>query len=136
MICSAENPQELSRWVSLPPNEREKEFKPFKIRQKLDDADGFKERRRGQAYKLFCQYATHPTPEGFCVISPEGWTKIGPFPSKDQLTACVQELAKHFSYACLLFGAQFKSDDMEVLEAKARFLAVHGEWKKRYFPEK
>ena len=48
------------------------------------------------------------------------------------MIACIQELAKHFPYACLLFSGQFTSDDAEVLTAKARFLAVLEVWRKRY----
>lgn len=46
-------PQELSYWVDLSPKDREKRFKPFKVREKLDKADGFKEERRAEAYKRF-----------------------------------------------------------------------------------
>jgi hypothetical protein len=124
--------QELADWVSLSPADREKQFKPVEVRRKLDAFDGYTERLRGEAYKLFCQYGAHPTPEGFCIISPEGWTQIGPFPSEERVIACIQELAKHFPYACLLFSGQFTSDDAEVLTAKARFLAVLEVWRKRY----
>ena len=126
------DPKELECWVTLPPQDREKRFKPFEVRKKLDEADGLKNELRAEAYKQFCQYAAHPTPEGFRVISPEGLTKVGPFPSEKALGACIEELAKHFSYACFLFSKSFESSDEEVLVAKARFVETYQDWAQRY----
>jgi len=127
------DPEELSLWESLPAKDREKRFKPFELRKKLDLFDGFKHQQRARAYKLFCEHAAHPTPNGFEVISPAGVTQVGPFPSKEALTACIQELAKHFPFACFLFSKQVASDDAEVLAAKASFLETYKVWKERHY---
>ena len=66
------------------------------------------------------------------MISPGGMTQVGPFPSKESLTACIEELAKHFPFACLLFSGQIKSDNSEVLAAKERFLSMLNTWKSRH----
>ena len=46
------NPNELSLWVRLPAKDKEKQFKPYQVRKKLDEADGFKEQQRGRAYSF------------------------------------------------------------------------------------
>jgi hypothetical protein len=62
-------------------------------------------------------------------------TQVGPFPSKDSLTSCIEQLAKHFPLVCPFFSAKIESNDPEVLAAKARFLDTHKSWKDRYYGE-
>src|SRR5207253_837503 len=76
----------LEAWIKLEPREREKAFRPVKVRELLDDMDGFTKRKRADAYKLLSNYAAHVSPEGFKIIPPGGLTQIGPYPSKEILT--------------------------------------------------
>lgn len=124
--------QKLRRWMSANASEREREFKLVAVREHLDRLDGYKEKRRAQAYKLFSSYAAHVTPDGFRIISPAGMTQIGPFPSREVLTALIQELAKHFSYTCVLFGTAIKDPVSEILVVKAAFLRTLDAWAGRY----
>lgn len=68
------------------------------------------------------------------MISPEGQTQVGPFPCERTFGACIEEIVKHFTYACVLFSAEFQSDHAEVVAAKARFLGTYANWKRQYLP--
>jgi hypothetical protein len=127
-------PAEIARWHSLPAKQREKEFAPFRVRDKLDKADGNKERRRAAAYKALSTYASHPTPEGFHIISPNLMTQIGPFPNADRIEAFLQELAKNISYAAIVAGGLVPKDSDAGYELKKSFLRPLNFWLERYMP--
>src|SRR5215510_8651515 len=44
-------------------------FRPVRGRLTLDDRDGFRERKREQAYKLLCELAGHPNEKGFRLLT-------------------------------------------------------------------
>jgi hypothetical protein len=89
----ASDSAELQRWIEMPAEEREKHFKPWKVRKKLDERDGFQQQKRKAAYRMLSSYGAHPTPEGFSVISPDNMTALGPFPSAPRFKALVEEAA-------------------------------------------
>lgn len=123
----ASDANELELWIALTPKKREEHFKPWKVRKKLDDRDGFKERKRDAAYKLLSSYAAHPTPEGFSVISPENMTQLGPFPSALHFKALLEEAAMRVTDAalkCLKHAGEPRSD---LTAKKATFLS-HVDW--------
>ena len=57
---------------------------PVRVRMTLDDRDGFKERKRGQAYKVLCELAGHPNEMGFRLLTGKaGGDAYGPFFTAD-----------------------------------------------------
>lgn len=128
--------KELLRWYSLPDKERRKAFKPVSVREKLDARDGFTERKRQQAYDLLSQYAAHPTPEGFTVISPNAMMQVGPFPSEKNLKAALQELAKHVANVSVLVGAVVKAKKPEELARKVTYYGRLQLWSEAYLKPK
>lgn len=54
------NPEGLRLWVRLSPRDRERRFKPYEIRKKLDDADGYS-KSSDAAKRTSCSVSTLPT---------------------------------------------------------------------------
>jgi hypothetical protein len=125
----------LSRWMTVDKKTRGKEFQQAKIRKYLDDLDGFTEKKRAQAYSLLSEYAAHATPYGFHIISPEGMTRIGPFPSKDRLTALFQELTKHLQMSCIHIVALIDPKDDNILSTAMAFQGDLAIWRALYMPK-
>jgi hypothetical protein len=125
----------LRRWIAFSPKERRKEFSPVKVRDRLDELDGYKERKRAQAYALLSQHAAHVDPGGFHVISPGNMTQIGPFPSESVLTALFQELAKHLQWACIHLLILLQPSDQSILSAKDKLERTLIAWRARYILE-
>lgn len=126
--------QNLTSWLSLDDRSRMREFKPVRVREKLDALDGYKARKRQKEYDLFSQHAAHPGPHGFRVISPNNMTQIGPFVSKEVLTAVFQELAKHLTMAVSHLLSSLQPAEPEVLSQMKTFRANLSDWRARYLP--
>ena len=122
----------LTEWRTLPAKERERRFGPFAVRSRLDVMDGYKEAKRAAAYKLLSTYASHPSPEGFRIISPDGMTKVGPFPDAGLLTAGLQELSKHLAYAAIVISGHVESDDCTVLSVEQTYFDKLDRWNTKY----
>ena len=127
-------PSQLTQWRTLSEKDREKNFKPVKVRERLDKLDGYKEEKRKQAYKLLSQQGAHVSPDGFSLISPDNLTAVGPFPDERRLKATIEELVKHLSFTAVVFCTSIKSGNEIVLSTKARFFHQLEGWRERYFP--
>ena len=128
------DPGTLSEWRTMDDKERNKNFKPVRVRERLDALDGHKEKRREQAYKMLSQHAAHVSPAGFSLISPEAMTQVGPFPDEGRLRAVMEELASHLGYATVIVCNLIISEDATVLKIKQVFLRVLEAWQRRYLP--
>lgn len=128
----ATDAEAAAQWHTLPDADRKRVFSPLKVRTKLDDRDGFKERKRQKAYDDLSRYASHPTPEGFTLISPENTTQIGPFPDERLLRAALQELVKRAANVSVLIGSIIKTDDRPFLLFKSGFYSQLRQWSDRY----
>lgn len=71
----------IMEWHSLSEKERKDKFHPVKIRDTLDNRDGFKEMKRKESYNNLCNLAAHPTPKSFNMLRPiqNGDAHCGPF---------------------------------------------------------
>jgi hypothetical protein len=125
---------QLRKWIDLDERSRNREFKQVTVRKLLDELDGFREQRRGEAYRLLSKHAAHVNPDGFHVISPDNMTQIGPFPSEDALVALFQELAKHLQWACIHLLKLLHSENPTILLAKDAFERALISWRRRYMP--
>lgn len=128
-------PAKIANWRSLPARKRESLFKPMKVRERLDELDGFREKNRAKAYKLLSTYAAHPTPEGCAVIAPGSMMQIGPFPNEERLTAGLQDLAKYVISAAFIIDRHVANGNNDVLAAERAFLAESASWRSKYMPE-
>ncbi len=127
-------PDEIRKWTTLKPKERESRFSTFAVRKKLDDFDGNKKSLRSEIFKALSTYAAHPTPEGFAIISPNMMTQVGPFPDAERMTAVLQELAKHVSYTAVVCGTHAPDDHATASKMKAEFLVPLNKWLGKYMP--
>jgi len=85
----------ISRWRTLDAKSREREFKPFSVRVALDDLDGFATRKREAMYKMFCDLASHPSPNGLAMLHPTGMDAVaGPYVDPATLKAAASELGR------------------------------------------
>jgi hypothetical protein len=122
----------LKNWRTLPPKERERQFKPFEVRKRLDERDGYKEAKRAAAYKLLSTYAAHPSPEGFHIISPQNMTQVGPFPDERLLKGCLEEISKNLAYAASVICSMVPNKRTDVIETKQKFFDASERWSKKY----
>ncbi len=86
----------ITRWrMAATAEERLKEFRPVRVREKLDCRDGFTEKKRMEMYKLFSELAGHPSMQGFSMLRPKGMdAQMGPFIDSTALEAVVSELGR------------------------------------------
>ena len=126
--------EHLKRWINLDSKTRKKEFQPVKVRIILDDLDGFKKQRRANEYELLSKYASHIDPDGFQIISPGNQTQIGPFPSRELLTAFLQELAKHLTMVSIHLAILLQPLEAAVEVTRQEFDSKLCIWRKKYVP--
>lgn len=91
------DPAKIRKWRASNEKERNREFGPVKVRQALDYQDKAEGGKRAQIYKLMCKYGTHPTYEGFRLVTPGGLGEIGPFFNQKFLKGLLGKLVKHLS---------------------------------------
>lgn len=122
-------------WRESDQKTRRGKFQPGKVRDFLDTYDGFKESKRGQAYRMFCEYASHATYAGFRAMGPSGGNPtIGPFFDLSLMKAVLVELAQLAGQAGNNFAGFFHSDgDVHALEMKLHRLEATSLWAERYF---
>ena len=124
--------KKIQEWRGSTEKERHQKFAPFKIREALDAHDNFSGKKRGQFYKLMCNYGAHPTFEGFRFVSPNGWGEIGPFFNEKFLKCLLAELAKHAGYFALVYSGHFSKVDSALLNGKAEFMKDLKVWAGKY----
>jgi hypothetical protein len=120
----------IQRWKLVSEKERTKEFGQAKIRQVLDDRDGFTEKRRMEHYKLLSSIAAHPTFAGFTMLRPTHGADahMGPFYVPELLTSTIQELVKVSVAAWENFKWFFKPETIPQYRAMLRYLETSVEW--------
>jgi hypothetical protein len=122
----------LRQWISADARTRKNKFKQVAIRDILDKLDGLTQKKRAKAYALLSTHATHVDLDGFQVISPDGMTQIGPFPSEKILLALFQELAKHLQFACIHLLKLLNPSEPEIVATIGSLQESIVEWRKKY----
>jgi hypothetical protein len=128
-------PNTIGEWTSVSEKERDRKFSPFKVRTKLEELDaqnGGRVLNRAQTYKRFCIYGTHPSPEGFALISPNMMTQIGPFPDEGRFKAMVEEIVLHLTFASIIFANFVDSEDPVVVRLQLEFFSRTDVWANKY----
>ncbi len=128
----AKKPSDLKLWRILSEKKRRQQFAPFKVRKKLDEMSDFEDSKRTQIYQMLSNYAAHPTPEGFQIISPNNMTKVGPFSDAKLLKAGLGDLSKHLALATLIIFEHVRSDDIDIRSVKKQFINTSSQWWDKY----
>lgn len=129
-------PTKIRPWRDASDKDREKHFQPVQIRDALDKRDGFKEKKRGAAYRLLSNYATHPTNPGFKLFSPNWMSKIGPFFDEGYLKALLEELTKRLPASADVYVRFFGVVTPEVEAARRFFLNRLSVWSEKYLGQR
>jgi hypothetical protein len=84
----------IEKWRNADKKARMKDFRPVKVREALDDRDGFTSKRRAEMYDLFSELAGHPTMKSALMMRPQkdGDAVIGPFMEATALEAVISEM--------------------------------------------
>ena len=128
-----QNPEMVGQWLSTKASY--KLFSPRAVRKALSKANS-EFVPRDEIYSTFCAYATHPTPQGFVIISPEGMlTQTGPFPDTIRISAFLHDLAAYLLFATLSFGGHVRGrDSVQSIRDKLTFMKVAKDWSKDRLP--
>lgn len=130
------DPARITEWRESDDKKRREIFAPVKVRKFLDDLDGFKEGKRGSAYKMFCEFAAHATWQGFALMRPTGGGQVtmGPFFDAPLMKAVLEEMAQLAAQAGNYFSGFFDAvgEDVPALEVWLRRYVVTGEWAEKY----
>lgn len=130
------DPAKITEWRESDDKKRRQIFAPVKVREFLDNFDNFKEGKRGPAYKLFCEYASHATWHGFALMRPTGGGQVvmGPFFDAPLMKAVLEEMAQLAAQAGNYFSGFFDKtgEDVQALEVWLRRYVVTGEWAEKY----
>ena len=83
-------------WRAADEKQRRTRFAPMAVRKALDKRDGFVDRKRDAHYKLFCEYAAHPTLNSMHLMRPRstGDIQAMPFMELDVLREVLFEMAR------------------------------------------
>jgi hypothetical protein len=124
----------IEKWRTLTGKEYDKIFKPFSVRERLDERGGFSGKKRAEVYKLMSSVAGHPSPAGFqMLLRPDGNYFCGPFVEPKSLDACWSELAKIAIQLGGHFQQFFDVRSKETAVAKAEYLELQNRWLERFF---
>lgn len=122
----------IAKWRMADKATRLKHFKPIKIREALDQRDGYTSKKRAELYELFSELAGHASVQGIAMLRPKGMdAHIGPFLDVTALEAGLSEMGRLAVQAGENTGAFIPSDWPE---GKAS-LKAFGEAKLRWFAE-
>jgi hypothetical protein len=126
------NKEKIKEWKKSTNKERLKKFSPRVIREALDKRDGFKGKKRMQAYQLLCEYAAHPTYPGFQLVSPKGLGELGPFFDDKFLRATIEELSLRVPLFVIIYLSHFDDLPTEFLKIRTDFLLHLKSWAEKY----
>lgn len=128
----SQEPECVAQWRTMTDRQRDDNFKPVKVRERLDRRDGNTEQRRKAAYKLLSTHGAHVSPQGFGIISPDDLTQVGPFPDQGRFRALIEELVTHLVYGSVIFSNAIKSEAEDVLVVKYGFFTSLSPWQEKY----
>jgi hypothetical protein len=114
---------------------RKRQFRPVRVREVLDKLDGFTEMHRAAAYETPSKHAAHVDSQGFHLLSPDNFTRIGPFVSEPALMALLQELIAHLQMACAHLISLLRPIHAEILEGIEPFNRATAKWAAQYRPQ-
>ncbi len=127
----------ISEWRTADEKTRLRKFSSVDIRIALDKRDGFEERKRAAAYKMFCELAGHATYKGFQMLGPQGLGAIcGPFFESSSLEAVLSETARLAIQAGDVFTRFFPFNTIPAIEMKLNFMKSRANWLDEFYDKK
>lgn len=122
----------ISEWRTCTKEERLKKFSPKKVRDKLDKRDGFTSGKREKDYRLFCEYASHPTHGGSRIFTKNGLAETGPFYDEKKLKSTLFELTKWADHAIANFIRHFKYESENLNLLILSYVQKSKQWMSKY----
>lgn len=113
----------LSRWHRGTDSDRNREYKPLKVREKLNAFTPLDKAGRDDAYKFLSTHGTHVHPGAIQVISPGTMTVVGPFPDQQRITLITFDIAKFLGYATAQFAKGVRTDGIANGDRRLAFVA-------------
>jgi hypothetical protein len=121
----------ITRWRSATKKERLQEFRPVKVREFLDDQDGFTNKRRAALYDMFSELAGHP---GIAMLRPKNIdARSGPFLDPSALEAALSELGWLAIQVGMNVDPFFLADWSQADAARLAFAQKKAEWLSRFY---
>lgn len=126
----------IGRWRYADKKEQMKYFSPVRVREALDERDGFEGKKRGEIYALFSELAGHPTMKSVFMMRPkrDGDAVIGPFIEITTLEAVLSEMGRLAIQAGEILSAFFPEAWAHGLEARVVFTRVKRQWVGTFYP--
>jgi hypothetical protein len=131
----SDDPAKIGRWSAASRRDREREFGPRVVRQRLDARYQHKGEMRRTVYQRLSMLATHPSPEGLAIIAPDGLAILGPFFEPGRLKVVLEEMAQQGLAATVNFTSLFPAETEDERAAKAGFLQRAGRWAEQFMAE-
>lgn len=131
------DPALIEQWRFADKAERQKHFRPIKVRERLDDRDGFTERKRAAVYELFSELAAHATMKSAWMMRPEkeGDAVVGPFMAHGLLQAVLSESGRLAVQVGEILDNFFPSENHGA-GARAAFNAEKRRWIRTFYKAK
>lgn len=124
----------IEEWRTAKEAVRKKKFSPVKIRNALDEKDGFTEKKRAESYSLLCEMASHPTYKGFRMLAPKGENHhCGPFFDSTILKPLLEELVKLAIQAGQNYGKFFQERTRHTMSIQISFMEESNNWMARFY---
>lgn len=124
----------ITRWRMASKKERFQEFRPVKVREFLDDQDGFTNKRRAALYDMFSELAGHPSMAGVAMLRPKNMdARNGPFLDSTALEAALSEMGRLATQVGMNVDPFFLSDWSKADPARMAFAQKKDEWFTRFY---
>ncbi len=126
----------IERWRYADRKERKKSFSPVKVREALDNRDGFTSKRRAELYELFSELAGHPNMKSDWMMRPQkdGDAVIGPFMEATALEAVISEMGRLAVQIGEHINAFLPTDWTRGLPSRSAFADRKREWLRTFYP--
>ena len=128
------DPAAITRWRHADRKIRLRDFKPIKVRELLDQRDGFTTKKRAEQYELFSELAGHASMPSFAMLRPKGMdAQIGPFIDPSVVEAVLSEMGKLAIQVGGIIVAFFPTGFRLADDARARFATNQKRWLARFY---
>jgi hypothetical protein len=127
------NPSQIAVWKEADDRTLKRRFSPMRVREALDNRDGYTSQQRRKIYDLISQYASHVTYRGFQMTAHGGLGQIGPFIDEAKLEAWLEEMAKRFGHAAICLRSDFEGEDHQLDPTRRHYLDVMNAWGRKYY---
>jgi hypothetical protein len=128
-------PEKIEQWRNTDRKTRLKEFKPIKVRELLDERDGFTELKRAAHYELFSELAGHASMQSVAMLRPQGMeAQIGPFIDPTALEAVLSEAGRLAIGVGEVIDSFFPYDWVNAMPQREQFAIMKRDWLATFYP--